>query len=140
MNNLKHIFAIVLLALVCIPGLAFAGDTLPEPTGPGTSDRNPLITCGNQGQDPCDFVHLMNLIQNLMNWIFMFATFIVAFMFMYAGVLLITAVGNPVQIQKAKNIFKRVVVGFLIMFMAFITIGELLQKLGADAFFIDIVK
>ncbi len=140
MNNLKHIFATVLLTLICIPGLALAQGQMGQPTGPGTSDRNPLITCGGQGQDPCDFVHLMNLIQNLMNWIFMFATFIVAFMFMYAGVLLITAVGNPTQIQKAKNIFKRVVVGFLIMFMAFITIGELLQKLGAKAFFIDIVK
>jgi VIT1/CCC1 family predicted Fe2+/Mn2+ transporter len=62
----------------------------------------------------------------------MLASFIVAGMFMYAGFLLITSVGDTSKIQKAKEIFRRVVIGFLIMLLAYITVKNLVEKLNLD--------
>jgi small neutral amino acid transporter SnatA (MarC family) len=48
---------------------------------------------------------------------------------MYAGFLMLTAVGNMSQITKAKAVFRRVIIGFLIMFMAFLLVQQLLKNL-----------
>jgi hypothetical protein len=107
-------------------------------TGPGTSADQPLIECGGikrngTAQDECTLGDLNQLVQSLLNLVFMFGGLIVAGMFMYAGFLLITSVGDTAKIQKAKEIFRRVVIGFLIMFLAYLTIKNLLDKLDLDS-------
>lgn len=101
---------------------------LDTPTGPGTSAKQPLITCGNDGNE-CTVKDFFNLIQSVINLVFMLAGFVVAGMFMYAGFLMITASGNASQIQKAKTIFRRVVIGFLIMFASYLLVKNLLKHL-----------
>jgi hypothetical protein len=103
---------------------------------PGTSAKNSLIKCGNnpgasaQGTDKeCDFGDLIALIQNLLNLTIAFSAFVATGMFMYAGFLMLTAMGNVSQIEKAKAVFRRVVVGFLIMFMAFLLVQQTLKYL-----------
>lgn len=115
---------------------------LEQPTGPGTSAKQPLITCGTEAE--CTVQDFFNLIQSVMNLIFMFAGFIVAGMFMYAGFLMITASGNTSQIQKAKTIFRRVIIGFLIMFASYLLVRNLLDKLELNndvkSLFMNLIK
>ncbi len=104
---------------------------------PGTSNTRPLISCGGKDQNglpqkDCDLGDLFNLMQSIINLVFIFAGLVVAAMFMYAGFLLITASGNSSQIQKAKNIFRRVVIGFIIMFLSYIIVRSLITQLDLN--------
>lgn len=111
---------------------------LETPTGPGTSKDQPLIKCGNAGEKPCTVNDANKLIQDILNLVFMFASFIVAGMFMYAGFMLITSAGDMGKIQQAKEIFRRVVVGFLIMFLSYIIVKNLVSNLVGESKFKDL--
>lgn len=133
MNNIKKISIITLLTLTLTPLFSFAQTQLEKPTGPG-ADRA-LVQC-----DTCGAKDAVNIIQNIMNLAFMFSGFVVAVMFMYAGFLLITAVGDTGKIQKARNIFKRTVIGFIVMYLSYILVLNVLKNIGALPFFNDIIK
>jgi hypothetical protein len=145
-NKIKILGASILLSLfLCAPLITYSQNPpkesktesakeskteLDTPTGPGTSAKDPLVPCGGPNQKDCTPQDFVNLIQNILNLTFMLAGFIVAGMFMYAGFLLITSVGDTTKIQKAKNIFKRTVIGFIIMFLAYLTVKNVIQRLG----------
>ena len=156
----KKIYKIIAVSLFCflffsINAFATVEETnintqtqLEKPTGPGTSKDNPLVPCGGPGQqEECTVQDFFKLIQSGTNLTFMLAGFIVAIMFMYAGFLMITAAGNASQIQKARTIFKRVVIGFLIMFSAYLLVKNLLEKLdlndgndGVKSLFMNLIQ
>jgi len=138
MNSIKKISIVSIFILAAIPTFVHGQTQLEKPSGPGADSA--LVTCGGADQKPCEAQDAVNLIQNILNLTFMFAEFIVAAMFMYAGFLLITAVGDPGQIQKAKNIFKRTVIGFIIMFLSFVLVKNLLTNIGADKFFLNLIS
>ncbi len=146
MNKVKNIaiatFAVLALFFCTLPVTTThaepntpANELAPENI-PGTGEKNPLITCGNGvgtgrgATDECTFNDFIQLIQNIFNLVFALAGFITAGLFMYAGFLMITAVGNPAQITQAKAIFRRVTIGFLILFMSFILIQQTLKYLS----------
>lgn len=140
MNSIKKISLYFLAFLFFVsPVFVFAQvPPLEKPVGPGTSAEKPLVECGGVTstgveQPPCDIGHFAKLIQDLLNLVFLFTGFIVAGMFMYAGFLLVTAGGDTGKIQKARTIFKRVAIGFLIMFMSYLLVRSLLDKLNLDA-------
>lgn len=145
MSQIKYISIVFTFALLILPIFVQAQASLTPPTGPGTSVKQPLVQCGGidgngNPQERCEAKDIFILITSILNLVFMFAGFIVAAMFMYAGFLLLTSQGNPGQISKAKNIFKRVIVGFLIMFLAYLTVKNLLKYLGVEDFIINIIK
>ncbi len=120
---LTSLFGVLLAGLCISPVLVYAQGA---PTGPGTSEKQPLVTCGDKKD--CTVEDFFKTTQSITNLMFMFAGFVVAVMFMYAGFLLITSVGDVSQIQKAKSVFRRTVVGFVIMFLAYITVKTLVLK------------
>ncbi len=125
-NIIIHLIVFVLFVLPSIS--VYAQQTrLQNPTGaPGTSADNALVPCTNN----CTIDDFAILIENIVNLVFLFAGFIVAVMFMYAGFLMITSAGDMSKIQKARTIFKRVVIGFLIMFGSFLLVRNFLEKIG----------
>ncbi len=145
MNKIKKISIISILIFSLFSTISFAqGTTLKTPEGAGTSEKTPLVSCGGTvngvAQKDCQTSDLFVLMQSILNLIFIFAGFIAASMFMYAGFLLITSVGNASQIQRAKDIFRRVVIGFLIMFLSYLIVKNLLTNIGAQTFFMNIIK
>lgn len=136
-------------------------DTTPFPTGSGYNYKNnfngtalqapsvgnnkPLVTCGGLSengfdQDECGAQDVIKLIQSIMNLAFICVGFVISVMFMYAGFLLITAAGDMGKIQKARNIFKRTVIGFIIMYLSYILVLNVLTKIDAVDFFKKIIK
>ncbi len=140
MNNIKKIsITFFLLLVLFVPAISLAAETPPlsNSKAPGTSAENPLVPCGGvdkngNAQPACDIGHLNKILESGLNLVFIFAGLIVASMFMYAGFLMVTAAGNTSQIQKAKEIFRRVVIGFIIMFLAYLVVKNLLEKLDLD--------
>jgi hypothetical protein len=98
-----------------------------------------LVNCGNPGADGelqenemCDFQDLINLIQNLINWLIGILTIVATLLFMYAGFLYLTAGGDGGQVDTAKTIFQNVAGGFVIALLAFTLIATLVNLLTRD--------
>lgn len=138
MKYLTYIFCILPLTVLLYTPVLLSTQMVSAQGDVSVSNSRALIQCGHD--KPCTLADLTGLIQRVLEWVFMFATFIVVIMFMYAGFLLITAGGDTTQIQKAKTIFKRVIIGFIIMFIAVLSVRQLLITIQADTFFQGIIQ
>ena len=127
MNSIKKIIIVTLILFSVVPVFVSAQANNLDSI-PGTSEKNFLIKCDG-AETECDFIQLVSLAQNGLKLVFALAAFIATGMFIYAGFLMITSAGNMSQITTARRIFTRTIVGFLIMFMAFLLVQNLLQNL-----------
>lgn len=74
----------------------------------------PLIVCGTEKTKPeCGFNDLVTLAQNLITDLIIISTFLAAIAFAYAGFILLASGGNENQKNRAKDIFKKVLIGYL---------------------------
>jgi len=76
----------------------------------------PLIVCGTEINGElveCTFGHLILLLQNLITNLIIISTFLATAAFAYAGILLLTSGGNEAAKNKAKEIFMKVLIGYL---------------------------
>lgn len=89
-----------------------------------------LIVCN--GPD-CTFGHLVTLVKNLITALVTISTFIAVAAFAYAGFLLLTSGGSSSGRTKAKEVFMKVLYGYLWILGAWLlvhTIASVLLKPG----------
>ncbi|MDP3874979.1 MAG: hypothetical protein Q8Q22_00450 [bacterium] len=74
-----------------------------------------LIVCNSPPDfpEPCGFVHLILLAQNLISDLIVISTFLATAAFAYAGFILLTSGGNESAKNRAKEIFRKVLIGYL---------------------------
>ena len=92
----------------------------------------PLIVCDGV-ITPCTFASLVTLAQNLITDLIIFSTFLAVAAFAYAGILLLTSGGSEGQRDKAKDVFLKVLKGYLWILGAWLlvyTITSVLLKTG----------
>lgn len=117
MNYLDKKFIIFLvLVLFALPILAFAQIV------PTTCD----------GPD-CGFPHLMELAKNIMNFLITVSIPLAAIAFAYAGFLFMTAGGSQSQVSKAKEIFTKVLIGFIFVLGAWLIVWTITTALLCDS-------
>lgn len=78
----------------------------------------------------CGWPHLMILISNIIKFIIYIAVSIGVLACCYAGFLYITAFGEAGKIEQAHKIFSSVIVGMLIILLAWLIIATILKTLG----------
>lgn len=120
-------------------------------TGGGGNGGGNTGTCGGQGQPACQpgqdqsvsfeldnplkggASDLTGLVKIIAQWLFNLAIPIAVVMIVYAGVLFLTAQGNPGQVTKAKDVLKWAVVGLAIILIGsgFVTLIQSILELGA---------
>lgn len=91
-----------------------------------------LIVCDG-GTEPCTFSHLIELAQNLITDLILISTLLATAAFAYAGFILLTSGGNESAKTKAKEIFRKVLIGYLWILGAWLliyTITSVLLKPG----------
>lgn len=86
-----------------------------------------LVPCGTQSvngvvSNPCGWNDFMILITNITNYLIILGAGVSALAFGYAGFLMLTASGEMGKIEEARAIFKKVVIGFLIMLSAWLIV------------------
>jgi hypothetical protein len=89
-----------------------------------------LIVCDGPN---CTFNHLVSLVINIINALIIFSTFFATAAFAYAGFLLLTSGGNESAKTRAKDIFKKVLIGYLWILGAWLvvyTISSILLNPG----------
>jgi len=82
----------------------------------------------------CEFGHLITLVKNLINAMIIFSTFFAVAAFAYAGILLLTSGGNEGAKTKAKEIFTKVLYGYLWILGAWLLVYTITSVLLTDGF------
>lgn len=91
----------------------------------------PKMPNAPSGYKVCNFASLMEQIQVFINVLIIVGVVATFISFLYAGYLYLT--GSEGNIKKAKNIFSKVGIGFIIMLSAWFIVYQILNWLGADS-------
>tara|TARA_B100000508_G_scaffold60333_1_gene47251 strand:- start:295007 stop:295825 length:819 start_codon:yes stop_codon:yes gene_type:complete len=75
----------------------------------------------------CDFVDVMQLVQNIMNFMIYLGTMVLVLILVYVGFLFITSQGNPGAIQKARSMAMSAVIGFVIILGGFLIVSTIMS-------------
>ena len=103
--------------------------------GPGQT----VIPCGNEVVDgrpvnPCQFGHLVLMVNAVIEWLILFSVPVAAIMFAFAGFLMVTASGSETQIARAKTVFTNVAIGFIFIISAWLIVELIVSVLVDEGF------
>lgn len=92
---------------------------------------NQEIDAAGKFTNPCDFTDLILQIQKVITFLLIdIAIPMAAIAFAYAGFLFMTSGGNSGQVERAKGIFKKVLIGFIIALAAWLIVKAIMMGLG----------
>jgi hypothetical protein len=116
-------FVSPLLALVFLISIPFL-----------TSAAGLVPACGGIGEDPCQVCHFVFMIDTVMQWLVMILSIIISIIFVYAGIRMVTSVGDAQVKTVAKKLIINAATGFVIVLSAWIVIDFILQSLVGNTF------
>lgn len=88
-----------------------------------------LVPCGKTDPNDCNWEKLIQLANNIVNFLVWISAFLVIFAFCYAGFLYITAFGEMSKIEQAHGIFKSAITGFFFVLCGWLIIATILRVL-----------
>ena len=121
MINKNKIFVSVLTSLLFLPMLVFA-DQLPG-----------LIPCDGSVKYPCNFDAFITLINNAINWFITISASVAAITFSIAGAKMLMNPENPGKREEAVEMFKKTVIGMLIVLGAWLIVHTIVTALVSDS-------
>lgn len=110
-------------------------------SGTGLVQQGCGYSDGPNGWKMCGFADFVSLIQRIIEYIFVLILPIAAIVFAYAGFLFITSGGDPNKRKAAKNAMTKLVIGIVVVMLAWLIVKLVLKTLGVtDGFtmFLDI--
>ncbi len=138
----KSFLKSVRIFLVCLVvlggGLSFAG-VVDGANCVGNHDKPGLIPCGRDcnvtttsytEDQPCTLCHLILMMQLIMDFLFKIAAVVAAFFIAASGTMYIFAAGRPEMMTLAKTTFKVTLLGFGLIFIAWILVNTILTMFG----------
>lgn len=89
------------------------------------------FVCCSKGYD-CDFDAILLNLNHIIKTILQYAFVFMALMFAFAGFKYIKSSGNPSAIAEAHSMFKKAVIGTLIVLLSFLIVELITSSLGLD--------
>jgi di/tricarboxylate transporter len=90
-----------------------------------------LVPCGGPGEEPCQLCHLFVLLNNIIVFLLTKIVPLAAVIFIiWGGLLFIVSAEDPGRIEKAKEIFKSVGWGLLLVFSSWLIVNLFLTLIG----------
>jgi hypothetical protein len=86
-----------------------------------------LIPCDGSTSNPCKFKHLLELVDNFLQWIIYLTIPLAAIAFAYIGWLYLKSQGSEEARTNAKHIFMNVVIGILFVLGAWLIVNTILD-------------
>ena len=118
----------VVLVMFLMPFVGLAQDI------PGL--EGPIVPCDGsfnaEGRNSCDFCQLVQLSQNIINFLVGFAIFVAVLLFVYAGFLYLSAGANEENVKRAHKLFGSVFVGFILVLAAWLIIDTIMKAFVGD--------
>jgi hypothetical protein len=96
-----------------------------------------IVKC--DGPD-CNFTKFFESVTAILRSIYITSFSIATILFAYAGVLLMTSQGDTNKVDRARGIFKSVIIGLIIMAFSYWGVWFLLNQLGVGADFYQFLK
>lgn len=125
---MKYLIRFFIITIISVPLLASAQLPSFNAKLPSLIVCDPVPTQGGQAV-PCDFSALIGLANTVIRFLIILGTSVFSFMFMYAGYLYLTALGNTGKISKAHGIFWDAIIGFCIMLAAWLFVDFIFTSL-----------
>jgi hypothetical protein len=92
--------------------------------------EGPIVPCGGEG-NPCQFCDIFVLINNIIGFILTCLTPIIAgLMLVFGGLYMLTAGPSPERVGQAKSIITSVIIGLVIIFIAWVFLNTFLSYIG----------
>lgn len=98
-----------------------------------------LVICGTQKDpntgvitNPCKFTDLVILLVRVINYLMGVAAIVAMYYLLLSGFNLITSLGNPEKIEKAKTGISNAVVGFGMVILSFVFVNLLVNSLFGE--------
>jgi hypothetical protein len=91
-----------------------------------------LIVCDGGIGDQCEFRHLMILVSNLIEWTIKLTTVLAAGALMWVAIKLMISGGNPGAMKEAKDIAKKVLIGYMWILAAWLLVYTITGALLND--------
>ena len=105
----------------------------------GDRDKPGLVPCGRDcnvtttsyvEDQPCTICHLILMMQLIMDFLFKIAAVVAALFIAASGTMYIFATGRPEMLSLAKTTFKLTLLGFTLIFIAWILVNTILTMFG----------
>ena len=124
-NRIKKLLPVFLLALFFL---------LSANSVSASACGGPIVSCGGNGQNPCQFCDLFVVFNNLIK--FLLFCLVPPFALggiVLAGVYLIFSGGNPTAVNQGKDVLKAVIIGLLIVFCSWLLINLFFSFIGVES-------
>lgn len=92
-----------------------------------------IVPC--TGGDACKACHLIELANNIINFLIVISVLIASILFAWAGFIMVTSAGNMSKVKKAKDIFVDVLIGIIIVLSGWIIVNTVMSILVGDTLF-----
>lgn len=143
--NYKKIFAIILELLLLEGFIFFVAPSLVEAQSAADPNRSAirsdLVPCGNADSTdgappvnsdvpngrPCTIYDIFKLIARITNFLIALAGVFAVFFIVKAGLSMVAAVGDPGKLTAAKHSLLSAVIGFVLVFAAFLLVNTILN-------------
>jgi hypothetical protein len=139
-KSLRNAIYLVLVTLSIVSSVSFS--IFPVVTHASTPDNySGLVKCSgvvqNNGEKLCNFQTFISMVGTTINWLFVIAIPVAVALFAWAGLLYMS--GKDDNKKQARTIFLNVVIGFIIMLVAFVVVKTLVgwvvnSSFGATTF------
>lgn len=80
----------------------------------------------------CEFVDVMQLVQNIMNFLIYFGTMVLVLILVYVGFLYMTNASNPANIARAKSMAISAIIGFVVMMGGFLIVSTIMNTFAEE--------
>jgi len=129
MNQRSYALLVALVAVVVLLTPLFHIAQVNAQQFPGDTAPDGIVSCGDYGEPTCGACDLGQLAQDALNFAVYFTVFVATLMFVYAGFLYITAGGDSSKISQATGIFGKVLIGFIIVLIAWLVVDTIMGAL-----------
>ncbi len=86
------------------------------------SFANGLVPCGGIGEQPCQSCDVVNLVNNVIQWLVVVLGTIAALVIIYAGVKLVMSGGNQAAMEESKSMITNIIIGYIIVLSGWLLI------------------
>lgn len=123
----KYLLPLATLFIVfSFPVLVFADDDSVN-IRTDTYDTSSTGLVPNCSGPDCNFCHVVELVNNIINWLITILTVVAVIALVVAGIRMVTSGGNSETLQKAKGTFVNIIIGFVLVLAAWLIVDTLLK-------------
>ena len=97
------------------------------------------IPCEGTREDPCTFPKLMELFRNVIDFLILLSIPFATIAFAWAGYIVLTSQGNPGGLSQAKDIFWKVLKGFIFILCAWLIVRFITTALLKEGTYEDLL-